>query len=117
MASVARIAAVDPRFEAEEGVFPAQRSPWMTDIRKSEGRAKQRMKQRKGRYSSLLEKCQGELKETKALLKHNERPLWNVFKAYCPESKEFGQKKAMQVHYMGMSFLDRMGLWKITGMM
>ena len=75
MASVARIAAVDPRFEAEEGVFPAQRSPWMTDIRKSEGRAKQRMKQRKGRYSSLLEKCQGELKETKALLKHNEQAV------------------------------------------
>ena len=49
MASVARIAAVDPRFEAEEGVFPAQRSPWMTDIRKSQGCAKQRTKQRKGR--------------------------------------------------------------------
>ena len=26
-------------------------------------------------------------------------------------------KKAMQFHYMGMSFLDRMGLSKVTGMM
>ena len=33
--------------------------------------------------------------DVQALLNLNERPLWNVFKAYCPESKEFGQKKTM----------------------
>ena len=94
MASVARIAAVDPRFEAEEGVFPAQRSPWMTDIRKNEGRAKQRMKQRKGRYSSLLEKCQGELKETKALLKHNEQAVVTLEEILSQSRREAIHTKA-----------------------
>lgn len=33
--------------------------------------------------------------DVQTLLEQNKKPLWNVYKAYCPASHEFGQKKSL----------------------